>query len=177
MILTKLPILHIKFTSQVSFWCFECTIIHSNGMEWLMNVTSKMKKVTSHETSLKSDSISICFEDRLGWFVCINRINIFLELTHTNKHILGVIDDIGEVVIIEVGRVVFFDIIWPNWSLNKWIWFSICEVCKCINKLGEFSQGIILLKLFHSVDGHLSNCHMADIPPGRHWHQTNTQNC
>jgi hypothetical protein len=71
-------------------------------MQRLVNIAHKVRKVSGHKGSLKSDSILIGFEDIHARTNDVHRVNISLKVTHGREKIIRIIDDVDEMIGVEV---------------------------------------------------------------------------
>lgn len=60
-----------------------------------------------------------------------------LKLSHSLEHVLGIVDDISEVILIKDFHTIFFDVISPYGSFNEGVASAVSHGIEGKDQLGE----------------------------------------
>jgi hypothetical protein len=95
-----------------------------------MDIADNMEQVSGHESSFKTDTIFVGFENTFGPAQSVQGVNVLLELSHRFEHVFRVVNDVGEMVLIKHLDTIFLDVISPNSSLNECLGSAIGQIVK-----------------------------------------------
>ncbi len=150
---------------------FEGGIEEVGVVEGLVDVADEVEEVPGHPGPLEGDSVFVELEDFVAPVDGVYGVDVLLVLSHAAETVVGVVDDVGEVVVIEDLDLVLLDVVGPNRSLGEGLSLAVGEGVEGEHQGVELVAGVEVVEVGEVVPGDLGGQHVALVPPGLAQHQ------
>ncbi len=95
-----------------------------------MDIADNMEQISGHESSFKTDTIFVGFKNTFCPAQSVQGVDVLLELSHRLEHVFRVVNDVGEMVLIEHLDTIFLDVIRPDGGLNECLGSAVGQIVK-----------------------------------------------
>lgn len=139
-------------------------IEHLNRVQWLVDISHNVKEEPRHYGPLKGHKVPVLLENALAPSDSVERVVVLGDLAHNWHQAFRIINPIEEVVVVEQGGPVGFDVVGPDRGFDECIRQAIGKVVQPLDHRVKplIGRGVRCEKF---VLGDFGDEHVTDLPP------------